>query len=140
MYPFYHDQENSLMRKMKGLTILLILISAPIGKSSAQLPPNQDLFYSGVWADEARSIENVCCESDTAVDLYFWAWVPPDAGLDYITLRMIYPPAIFEGSRPQFNEFFSELIVVDYGSGGIEWTLLFAGCPSRETAISSFRT
>ncbi|MBU8922722.1 MAG: hypothetical protein KOO63_12965 [Bacteroidales bacterium] len=74
---------------------------------------------------------NICSESDTIIVLYVLAWVPQDAGLNYITLRMVYPPEIFEKSRPEFSEFFSELIVVDYGNGGIEWTLLFSQCPSQ---------
>jgi hypothetical protein len=125
------ELENSLMREMIFLTILLTVISLSICESSAQLPINQDLLYSGVWADESRSSGTTCSESDTIIDIFIWAWVPQDAGLNYITLRMIYPPGIFEGSRPEFNEFFSELIIVDYGSGGKEWTLLFNQCPSQ---------
>lgn len=119
------------MRKLNFVLMLLIVVSLPVRESSAQLPPDPDLFYSGVWADEARSLRYACSGTDTIIEICVWAWVPFDEGLNYITLRMIYPPAIFEGSRPVFGEFFSELIVVDYGSGGKEWTLIFDQCPSQ---------
>lgn len=126
---------------LKGFLLSILVFSASIPasalKCSAQLPPDPGLFYAGIWADSSRTSVDVCGEAGSPFTFHAWAWVPPSRGLTYITLRLLFPSNIELDGRPRFSDDFLELIVVDYGSGGDEWTVLFQGCPSGWTLIFS---
>ncbi|MBN2072131.1 MAG: hypothetical protein JW814_11810 [Candidatus Krumholzibacteriota bacterium] len=114
---------------MVKITIFCILMILA-GGSRAQLPPNPSEFYVGTWADEAHLESVVCGDTGTVFQLYTMAWIPSGSGLNYITLRFDFPGCLDGSARPVFSEYYLKLIVVDYGTGGTEWTVLFDQCPS----------
>jgi hypothetical protein len=56
--------------------------------------------------------------------------VPDDLGLAYVRLRLDVPPNLEPRGHPAFDAAVTRWIVVGYPDGTVEWTLLFAGCPS----------
>lgn len=113
---------------IRGILIITILINAC--GVSAQLPPNPDHHYAGVYADQTRLYDCISGPAGSGFEQFVWAWIPYDSGLSYITLRFLFPSNVDLSRRPVFNDLMTQLEVVDYGTGGSEWTVLFAGCPS----------
>ena len=84
----------------------------------------------GVYADSARSVECVGGSPGTDFRQYVWAWIPDGAGASYLTIRFRFPGNVAFVERPVLNEIVSDLIIADYGSGGVEWNFILSGCPT----------
>jgi hypothetical protein len=97
---------------------------------AAQPPPDPSAFYAGIYADSARSADCFKGQAGTNFDQFVWAWVPEELGVTYLTYRFVFPANLDLTRRPIFNDLVSRLIIVDFGHGGIEWTVFFDGCPT----------
>ena len=100
------------------------------GGASAQLPQRQDEFFAGVYADESRAMYCISGPTGSRFEMFVWAWVPLEAGLTYVTLRFDFPSNLALDGRAVFNDLVTDVIVVDYEDGTVEWTMLFSECPS----------
>jgi hypothetical protein len=98
--------------------------------TTAQPPSNPDIFQTGVFADSARTVDCVGGPPGTDFRQYLWAWVPPSAGANYLTIRVRFPDSVGLNGRPVPNALVTELIITDYESGGVEWNFILAGCPT----------
>ena len=56
--------------------------------------------------------------------------MPAGEGLTYVTLRFDFPGNIDISGRGAFNPLVTDVIILEYGDGSVEWTLLFSECPS----------
>ena len=113
---------------IRGILFITMLLFA--SGISAQLPPNPDHHYAGIYADQPRLFDCIGGPAGSGFEQFIWAWIPHTSGLSYITLRFLFPSNVDLSRRPVFNDLMTQLEIVDYGSGGSEWTVLFAGCPS----------
>jgi len=120
--------------RRKIFCIIVLVYSSTV---SAQQPPDPGSYYAGIYADESRLYNCISGPEGSGFEQYIWAWIPLDTGLNYITLRFLFPSNVDMSSRPVFNDLMTHLEVVDYGPGGVEWTVLFAGCPSGWILIFS---
>jgi len=98
--------------------------------ANAQPPPNPGAFCAGVYADESRTLDCVNGLPGASFVLYLWAWVPPDTGLAYITLRFDLPANLDLTARPTFHDQVTGVIIADYPDGTVEWTMLVVDCPT----------
>ncbi len=112
------------------IATLILLVCMLCGGASAQLPPRSDEFFAGVYADESRVMGCISGPAGSRFEMFVWAWVPLDAGLTYVTLRFDFPLNLALDGRAVFNDLVTEVIVVDYEDGTVEWTMLFSECPS----------
>jgi hypothetical protein len=100
------------------------------GRASARSPENPDGFSAGLYADETRTAHCVTGPEESIFDIYAWGFVPQEKGLTYATLRLVFPGSIDISERPEFNALVTDVIMIDYEDGTVEWTMLFSGCPS----------
>lgn len=99
--------------------------------ASAQPPSHPEIFQAGLYVDGNRTLDCVSGPAGTAFRQYLWAWVPPEAGAVYLTIRVRFPDNVDHSVRPVLSSLVTELYVIDFGSAGVEWTfLLLAGCPT----------
>ena len=110
---------------MRALILLLLLTA---GLARAQDPPRPDLFYLGVFADEARAVDCVTGPVGATFTQVGWAWAPPDRGLAYVTYRFEFPANLDLTRRPELHPLVAELIITPYGDGTSEWNFVFAEC------------
>jgi hypothetical protein len=110
-----------------GLLALALLWAAG---SAAQPPPDPAIFQAGVYADSARTVECVGGPPGTVFGQYVWAWSPAGAGATYLTIRFRFPVNVGFAGRPVLNGLVTNLIISDYGSGGVEWNFILSGCPT----------
>ena len=96
----------------------------------AQPPPDPTTFQAGVYADSARTLDCVGGPAGTAFLQYVWAWSPAGAGATYLTIRFRFPDNVGFAGRPVLNGLVTNLIISDYGSGGVEWNFILSGCPT----------
>ena len=119
---------------------LILLICLLCGGASAQYPALPDEFYAGVYADEARTMSCISGPAGSSFDIFAWAWVPLGKGLTYVTLRFDFPANLDMSDRALFNDLVIDVIIVDYGDGTVEWTMLFSECPSGWIELFRQRT
>lgn len=100
------------------------------GTTVAQEPLNPGFFQVGEYADESRTLTCISGSQGDVFSRFFWAWVPADLGLAYITLRFNFPDNIDLSNRPVFHENIGEVIITEFTGGTIEWNMLVANCPS----------
>ena len=110
--------------------ILLILVLASAGNTPAQEPLDPDLFQAGIFGDLDRTVTCVSGQAGDSFRQYFWAWVPDDLGLAYITLRLEIPDNLDLSVRPTFHPLVTDFILTHYPDGTQEWNMVFSDCPS----------
>ncbi len=110
-----------------GLSALALLWAV---ESAAQPPPDPAIFQAGVYADSARTLECVGGPAGTNFRQYVWAWSPTGAGATYLTIRFRFPENVGFLERPVLNGLVTNLIITDYGPGGVEWNFILSGCPT----------
>jgi hypothetical protein len=110
-----------------GLYVVALLW---VSDTAAQPPPDPSLFQAGVYADSARTIECVGGPPGTDFRQYVWAWSPAGTGASYLTIRFQFPDNVGFSERPVLNDLVTNLIVSDYGIGGVEWNFILSDCPT----------
>lgn len=111
-------------------TILAWLLWLGVGAADGGAPARSSPLQVGLYGDDARAVACVTGPAGTVLRQVAWAWVPDDLGLAYVTLRLDVPPNLEPRGHPAFDAAVTRWIVADYPDGTVEWTLLFAGCPS----------
>jgi hypothetical protein len=126
-------------RRMKS-AMLILTVTLLCGTLSAQAPPRPDEFFAGIYADGSREMDCISGPAGASFDIFAIGWVPLEAGLNYVTLRIDFPANIELSGRPALNDLITELIVIDYDDGTSEWTMLFSQCPSGWIELFSQKT
>lgn len=111
-------------------TVVVLLLALTAGPAGGGEAAPASLFQVGIYGDDARQVACVAGPAGALLRQVAWAWVPGDLGLAYVTLRLDVPPNLEPRGHPAFDAAVTRWIVADYPDGTVEWTLLFAGCPS----------
>jgi len=112
------------------MVVVGLLLVGCCGPLFAQAPFRTGTFDLGFYADESRLLDCVNGAPGARFDLYLWAWVPPDTGTAYITVRLELPAGLDPSARPVFHPLVSEVVIVDYPDDSVEWTMVFDDCPT----------
>ena len=73
---------------IRGILFITMLLFA--SGISAQLPPNPDHHYAGIYADQPRLFDCIGGPAGSGFEQFIWAWIPHTSGLSYITLRFLF--------------------------------------------------
>lgn len=88
-----------------------------------------DGFRVGIYADQERTLTCVNGAPGAGFHQHVWAWVPPDTGLAYLTLRFRFPAVLDLTARPALHPQVADLIISEYPPDTTEWNLVLTGCP-----------
>ena len=130
MNVLYHKMIHGFNGRACVAAAALAIVFAA-GSARAQMPPDPDRFCACLYADELMLNGCVSGPAGSAFDLFLFLWVPAGPGLKYVTLRFDFPEVLGLSGRPHLHALATDLIVVDFIDGTVEWTVLFRQCPGE---------
>ena len=112
---------------MKAPYALCILAFVPL---LATAPARAEAYRVGIYGDGDREVSCVSGSVGDSFEQVVWAFVPDDAGLVYLTLRLDFPENISLARNAIFHDQVFDVIYTDFAGGTVEWNLFLRECPS----------